>query len=108
MCYLHNVIYAQNGILLIDEIETSLHYKYFEEILTFLFRVADKFNVQIFISTHSSETINAILKVANTRNFISTTKIYTLRQNEERTLCRELSGTEALNSIVDFGFEVRD
>ena len=102
-------INAQNGILLIDEIETSLHHKYFEEVFSFLFSVAHKLNVQLFISTHSDEVIDSMLDIVNSKDFIDyDTKLYTLKQKGTKTLCRMLNKEDALKYKRNSGLEVRD
>lgn len=55
---------SQNGILLIDEIENGIHYTHQHAFWSLLFKVARKFNVQIFSTSHSLEMIRAFNTVA--------------------------------------------
>jgi predicted ATPase len=52
---------AKDGILLIDEIETALHHKVQESFVRFIRSIAVDLNVQIFITTHSLETVDAVI-----------------------------------------------
>ena len=61
----NGIIEASGGVLLIDEIDTSVHYKYYADIFGFLIKAAAKFNVQLFITTHSEEAILELLKTQN-------------------------------------------
>ena len=68
---LNKMVDATDSILLIDEIETGLHKKYFDTLFPIVFALADKLNVQLFIATHSIEAIDAILRYGNYDNNIS-------------------------------------
>lgn len=103
-----NIVGARNGVLLLDEIETSLHHSYFDDIFRFLLKTATHFNVQVFVTTHSSETIRALLNI-NAENKEDMIRIYTTRRNNQgNTKIRSLNGLEALSYIVDSKIEVRD
>jgi len=52
---------AANGILLIDEIETAIHSKYYDDIFRFIIKAAVQYNVQLFITTHSIEAVDGLL-----------------------------------------------
>jgi len=50
----------EGGVLLIDEIEAALHVSVLNSVLKALGRAADRYNVQIFATTHSLEAVDAI------------------------------------------------
>ena len=52
---------ARNGVLLIDEIETALHPDALAGIFRFLVQVCRATGVQLFVSTHSLEAVDAML-----------------------------------------------
>ncbi|SFV50574.1 hypothetical protein MNB_SV-9-284 [hydrothermal vent metagenome] len=52
---------AQNGVILIDELENGLHYTLLESFTKFMQELAVKLNVQLFLTTHSKETIEAFV-----------------------------------------------
>ncbi|MXW21549.1 MAG: ATP-binding protein [Gammaproteobacteria bacterium] len=49
-----------NGFLLIDEIDTGLHWTIMEEMWQFIVEVARKSNVQVFATTHSYDCIRGL------------------------------------------------
>ncbi len=58
-----NLALVRHGILLIDEIETSIHISALKTVFQWLVKSCEKFNVQLFATTHSLEAIDAILSL---------------------------------------------
>jgi predicted ATPase len=56
-----HAIRAANGILLLDEAETALHVSVQEAFFESLHRLCEELNVQVFLTTHSIEAVDAIL-----------------------------------------------
>ncbi|CAC9626620.1 hypothetical protein [uncultured Gammaproteobacteria bacterium] len=54
-----SMVNAQDGYLLIDEFENGLHYSVQEQVWKVIFSLAESLNVQVFITTHSSDCIKA-------------------------------------------------
>lgn len=52
---------AQHGVVLIDEFENALHYRLIGPFSRFVHQLALKFNVQVFITSHSKECIDAFI-----------------------------------------------
>lgn len=100
---------ATNGILLIDEIETAIHSKYYQEIFSFVVLACLQFNVQLFITTHSMEALDAILKTQDYSNHPEEERIsvITLRKGSNKTLSRVMTGKQVEMNREAFGFEVR-
>lgn len=97
------------GILLIDEIETAIHKKYFEDIFGFIVKACRAYHVQAFITTHSIEAVDGLLA---TQRYEQQTEnddinVITLKRGEQETLSRVLSGREVERNRESFGFEVR-
>lgn len=63
------IIIQKNGAILIDEIENGIHYTNQTKVWELIFRLAKKFNVQVFATTHSREMIQAFNKVALEEGF---------------------------------------
>jgi AAA15 family ATPase/GTPase len=61
--YILQIIKAENGILLIDEIENGLHHTHQAEFWEMILKIALDFKVQIFATTHSKEMTEAFQKV---------------------------------------------
>jgi AAA15 family ATPase/GTPase len=54
---------AKDGILLIDEIETSIHFSALSQVFDWLIRACRVNNTQLFVTTHSLEAVDAMLDV---------------------------------------------
>ncbi len=107
----NEVAKVRGGILLIDEIETAIHNKYLEDILNFLCVASKNLDIQIFATTHSIETIDALLKVQeyDKNNDDDIVRIITLRKDNKNLLTksRVLEGKEAYERRMDLNYEVR-
>lgn len=53
-----SLVNAEKGYLLIDEFENGFHYSVQSKIWELVFSLAEKLNVQVFATTHSSDCIN--------------------------------------------------
>jgi hypothetical protein len=56
---------SKDGVLLVDEIDTGLHYSVMAEMWKLLYNAAIQLNVQIFATTHSSDCVNSLAKICN-------------------------------------------
>jgi predicted ATPase len=57
------LVNARNGFLLIDEFENGLHWKVQPKLWKMIFDLADKFNVQVFATTHSQDCVQGFYTV---------------------------------------------
>ena len=57
------IAYYANGTVLIDQLEDGFHHKLLPSIWNSIYSLAQEFNVQMFISTHSGECIRAMQTV---------------------------------------------
>jgi hypothetical protein len=53
----------EGGVVLIDQIEDGFHHKLLPSIWSSVYSLAKKFNVQLFVSSHSGECIRAMMEV---------------------------------------------
>lgn len=72
------LVNADNGFLLIDEIENGLHYSVQEKLWKIIFDLATKLNIQVFVTTHSNDCINAFEKVMNENHYTKDGKLIRL------------------------------
>ena len=100
---------AAGGILLIDEIETAIHKKYYDDIFRFIVKACKKFDVQVFVTTHSLEAIDGLLATQDyeEQKEEDNISVVTLKREANNTYSRVLSGREVAQNRDDFGFEVR-
>jgi hypothetical protein len=61
-----SVVKAKGGLLLIDEIETGIHVSALGGVYSWLVRACREFDVQLFVTTHSLEAIDALLAADTT------------------------------------------
>ncbi|MDQ2903107.1 MAG: AAA family ATPase [Ktedonobacteraceae bacterium] len=64
------LVNARDGILLIDEFENGIHYSAQPDLWHLIFRVANHLNVQVFVTTHSWDCVEAFQQATqeNTQN----------------------------------------
>lgn len=58
------LVNAKDGMLLIDEVDTGLHYSVLPEMWKLIFEVAHRLNVQVFATSHSWDCIQAFQEAA--------------------------------------------
>jgi AAA15 family ATPase/GTPase len=61
---------AKNGILLIDEIETSIHFSALSQVFTWLIQACKVNKTQLFVTTHSLEAVDAMLDAESEKDEI--------------------------------------
>ncbi len=57
------IAHCKDGVLLIDEIDTGLHYTVMANMWRLIFGAAKELNVQVFASTHSSDCIRSLAEL---------------------------------------------
>jgi ABC-type branched-subunit amino acid transport system ATPase component len=62
------VVNAKNGVLLVDEIDTGLHFTVMSDMWKMLWETAKRLNVQIFATTHSNDCWKSLADIANAEN----------------------------------------
>ncbi len=65
LCIALGLVTSANGVLLIDEIDTGLHYTTLEKMWRFVYRAAKRLNVQVFATTHSGDCIKSLAAIAD-------------------------------------------
>ncbi|MCP4219063.1 MAG: AAA family ATPase [bacterium] len=89
--------YARNGVLLIDEFETAIHKSLLVGFSKFVQELAERFNVQVFLTSHSKECIDSFI-----RNGYKTEDItaYVLKEEKDNITCKYVDG-KRLESLLD-------
>jgi AAA15 family ATPase/GTPase len=89
--------YCKNGVFCIDEIDSAIHKDLLIPFTAFIQSLADKFNVQVFLSTHSKECIDAfVLNDYSDDDLMA----YALTEENGEINSKFLEGNE-LKSLVD-------
>ncbi len=97
---------AENGVLLVDEIETGLYYETQTDMWRFILEVAQKLNVQVFATTHSWDCISAFQEALDQLEDSSVGKLFRLSRKGEN-ICAVDYPAEKLGVAVRQNIEVR-
>ncbi len=89
--------YTQNGIICIDEFETAIHKSLLINFTAFVQKLAVTFNVQVFLSSHSKECIDAFVNNNFNNSDISG---FLLNNHEGKVVTKYIAGAR-LKSLVD-------
>ena len=93
---------AENGIVLVDEIETGLHYSVLPKVWEAIDKASKKFNTQIFATTHSFECTEASSGVLGPSSFL----FHRLEVDDAGSRCVTYE-SEEINAAIRHDFEVR-
>lgn len=106
LCIALAMAQCRNGVFLLDEYENGLHYRVQDRLWKFLFKLAKEWNVQLFVTTHSSDAIRAFCK--NAADFDDDCAFFRLDRTEadERVSVISYSPDE-LRRAMEFLIEVR-
>ncbi len=75
---------SKNKIVLIDEIETGLHHSVLTKLWEIVFKYAQKWNIQVFATTHSNDAIRTFRNYASTNeNHRDMTNIIRLQKSRK-------------------------
>lgn len=99
------VIAAKDGILLLDEFEIAIHTSAMSEIFAWIIETCISLNVQLFMTSHSEEAIDKVLKCSPKNQ--SKIRQITLYSNEDETVARVLTGEKAIKLKDNLGVELR-
>ncbi|MCU0286619.1 MAG: AAA family ATPase [Acidobacteria bacterium] len=84
---------AQNGVVLIDEFENAIHTTLISQFARFIYDLAREFNIQLFLTSHSKECIDAFVQ-AIPETDIKDFSAIALVEKEKKITAREFSGEE--------------
>lgn len=99
------VTLAKNGVLLLDEVETALHPDALAGIFRFLVDVCRQQNVQLFVTTHSLEAVDAML--ASVGDEVSDLVAYHLPPRGSDQTVYRLGGKSIRSMRSDGGLDLR-
>lgn len=102
---LSTIVKSRNGILLLDEFETAIHTSAMDSIFSWLLKSALKLNVQVFLTSHSKEAINKLLKVDT--ELQPHINLYTLYDYDGKNYVRMMNCNDAINAQDNLGLELR-
>lgn len=95
--------YCGNGILCIDEIDSGIHHRLLKAFCQYILDLAKEFNVQVFISTHSKECVDAFAALDSDELMA-----YKMKFNDDKSLDYRYIGGKRLNELVeDMDIDIR-
>ena len=101
----------RDGLLLVDEFDASLHVGVQASIIEFLLKTAEKHNVQLCVSTHSIETIDAFLDAYARMKGLFTRpgglRVLQLKRVDGRTQVTSLDADKATRLREEIGLDLR-
>jgi AAA15 family ATPase/GTPase len=95
---------CRNGVLLIDEFETAIHYSLLKDFTRFVQELSIEFNVQVFLSTHSKECVDAFVKNGYRNEDISAYLIYNAGDSID---VKQIDGEELKYLIDSINLDIR-
>ncbi len=99
------LVQCRNGILLLDEIESGLHYSILLDVWRLIFKTARELNVQVFAATHSSDCIKAFQRAAEEDKKDEGMLVRLVRKGDK--IKAVLFNEEELETVVENDIEVR-
>ena len=104
------LMYCKDGVILVDEIDNAIHISAFEAVFDWFLEACRNWNVQAFVTTHSAEAIDSIIKTAHDRyRDEDILRVITLRKNYDtnKTVAKIRSGDDAYQDRTCFEMELR-
>lgn len=98
------------GVVLIDEVDNGLHYESMPILWRAIFVAAKEFDIQIFVTTHNIDSLQAAAKVMGDDDFITLKdelSVYTLIKSNEGMLTAIRSSYEQLEHVITYNLEIR-
>ncbi len=96
---------AQNGVILIDEVENGLHHSALVDVWKKLDWLSREFNVQVFATTHSYECIVA---ANNAFNELESDELHLLRLYRRGDQVKAVTyNKDALDTNIEYLWELR-
>jgi AAA15 family ATPase/GTPase len=97
--------YARNGVLLIDEFETAIHKSLLVNFTRFVQELAERFNVQVFLTSHSKECIDSFI-MNNYRTEDITA--YLLKEEKGVISCKYVEGKRLEKLLESIDVDIRE
>ncbi|GAK53508.1 Gll3079 protein [Candidatus Moduliflexus flocculans] len=102
------LVNARGGILLIDEFENGLHHEIHQQIWELIFDLATQLNVQVFATTHSNDTIEALERAASLKKYEENIKLIKLKSVPKTGRIKPVElDSRSLKSLIEQDIEVR-
>lgn len=98
---------ADGKYLLIDELEMGLHYTVLRKLWEMIFKYSIAWNIQVFVTTHSQDAIEAFNYVVAKNNYDNAAKFLRLQINRKEELETIAFDQEDLEDAMNLNIEIR-
>jgi hypothetical protein len=99
------LINAKNGVLLVDEIDTGLHFSAMSDMWKLLYETAKRLNVQVFATTHSRDCWESLAEIAEAKD--SSENDISIHRIEKGRPSSIVIGEDEMAIAAERGIEVR-
>jgi AAA15 family ATPase/GTPase len=100
------LVNCEDGYLLIDEFENGLHYSVQEKIWEVIFSLSERLNIQVFVTTHSNDSIVSFEKILNKQQDKNVGQLIRL-DNKNGDIVAVDFDAEELETVVENDIEIR-
>jgi len=102
---LATILTAKDKIVFIDEIENGIYYNKFKDIWKAIIEIAQQEGVQLFVTTHNEDTIEALKEASEEVGFedIASIELY----KKDGVIHPIIRNYESFNASVDAGMDIR-
>lgn len=97
---------SENGYLLVDEIDTGLHYRTITDLWRLVFETAERLNVQVFATTHSSDGVKSFSEALDLQEHKEMAALFRLERRGEQIVPVKYRAEE-LRFVTEEEIEVR-
>jgi AAA15 family ATPase/GTPase len=100
------IVNTKDGVLLIDEIDTGLHFSVMTDMWKLILEASKRLNVQVFATTHNSDCWTSLAAVANVENHTGDENI-TIHRIERDKSISVMFNERQMAIAAERGIEVR-
>jgi len=101
-----SLVNCENGVLLVDEIDTGLHHKALTQMWRLVVETAKRLNVQVFATTHSGDCLYSFHKALSELEESSLGSVFRLERKDDQIKYVSYTG-DKLAVAIEHDIEVR-
>lgn len=98
-----NMVNCKNGVFLLDEFETGLHYSVQTQLWQLIFVLAEKLNIQVFVTSHSNDCIRSFAEA----NKYGNGRLIRLSERKGEIVPTIYADNEDIKYAIDNDIEIR-
>ena len=107
---LAEIIVSSGKRLMIDEIDTGIHYSRFEEFWKIILKTAKEYDVQLYATTHNPDCLNYLVDALENdemRPFQKDTSVFALEELSDKSVKSFKHDFKGFSFLVKKGIEIR-